>query len=142
MVISTKRGCMQKINNVLLAPGGSRPVTIQTFQLSASSKQLSTSSKQLSSTSKQLPNSSSKHLPSMSSSKLLMPAFQLQNVKLEPSSSSCGQLPNSSNSGNCCGQPRQLQTVKLEPGVTQPLPPHAHQPLKLEIQETYLDTGG
>jgi hypothetical protein len=34
------------------------------------------------------------------------------------------------------------QSIKLEPGVTQPLPPLANQPpLKLEIQETFLDTG-
>jgi hypothetical protein len=35
----------------------------------------------------------------------------------------------------------QQQSIKLEPGVTQPLPPHVNQPLKLEIQETFLDTG-
>ncbi len=42
------------------------------------------------------------------------------------------------------GQKRLLHaaSIKLEPGVTQPLPPLANQPpLKLEIQETFLDTG-
>jgi hypothetical protein len=75
-------------------------VTIQTFQLAA-------------------PNSSS------NSNKKLLPALQMQKIKVEPGSSKSA-LP---------------QTIKLEPGVTQPLPPHAHQPLKLEIQETFLDTG-
>jgi hypothetical protein len=81
--------------------GGNRPVTIQTFQLAA-------------------PGNSN----SSSSSKKLLPAYQMQKIKMEPGSSGA--------------QPRQ---IKLEPGVTQPLPAHAHQPLKLEIQETFLDTG-
>ena len=32
------------------------------------------------------------------------------------------------------------QSIKLEPGVTQPLPTYA-KPLKLEIQDSYIDSG-
>ena len=32
------------------------------------------------------------------------------------------------------------QSIKLEPGVTQPLPSYA-KPLKLEIQDSYVDSG-